>query len=381
MRVLLLSPGTYAEGGAERSATILVGGLIARGHEVTVLGLEGSATRAYAQAGARTRLLPETTGSGTAVRHGSSARILLGALEALPGVADVASTITQEIRSWRPDVIYSNGARMHLVSATLPSRVPVAWALRDVPPKPIHRRLLKQASRRCSLILANSRFTAAYLEPTSVPVEVVGNPIASITASDRGESRQRLGIRDGRPAVAMVAHLHASKGHHIAIEALAAFDPESRPHLLIAGGNNYPGSAEYQAALVARIAELGLTGDITFLGAVGELNDLYGAADVLVHPAIHPEGFGRTVVEAQAAGVPVVATDIGGIKELCEESASAVLVPPDDPDAVAAALGRVLHDDDARAQLVASGLQNASQFTPEHHVDQVESLLTGLANE
>ena len=102
---------------------------------------------------------------------------------------------------------------------------------------------------------------------------------------------------------------------------------------------------------------------------------------MLVHPAIHPEGFGRTVVEAQAAGVPVVATEIGGIKELCEESASAVLVPPDDPDAVAAALGRVLHDDDARAQLVASGLQSASRFTPEHHVDQVESLLTGVANE
>jgi len=381
MKILLLSPGRNAEGGAERSATLLVQGLVRRGHKVSVLGVEGSATSEFAAVGARTRLFPETTSRGKPMRHAGNAAILVGAAQSLPRATSAASTLRTEIRNFDPDVVYSNGARTHLLAAATPTRAPIVWALRDVPPRALHRRLLRAASRRCSMILANSSFTADYLKPTSVAIEVVGNPVAGVKRADHDRAAKRLAIPAGRKVVAMVAHLHESKGHHVMIDALARWNGQDRPFLVIAGGRNYPGSDVYERSLREQADALGVAGDIVFLGNVREMADVYSIADALAHPAIHPEGFGRTIVEAQSAGVPVVATGLGGVAELCTDGANALLVEPGDPDNLYVALQTMLNDEDVREQLIASGSRTAAQFIPELHVDQVEQLLAALAKE
>ena len=381
MKILVLSPGRNAEGGAERSATLLVQGLVQRGHEVSVLGIEGSATAEFAAVGARTRLFPETTSHGKPMRHAGSAAILVGAARSLPSTASAAYTLRTEIRNFDPDVVYSNGARTHLLAAATPTRVPIVWALRDVPPRSLHRRLLRAGSRRCSLILANSSFTAEYLKPTPVPIEVVGNPVAAIEREDRAEVAARLQLPASRQVVAMVAHLHESKGHHVMIDALAGWPGEDRPLLVIAGGRNYPGSDSYEQSLREQAAALGIAEDVVFLGNVRNIADVYSVADVLAHPAVHPEGFGRTIVEAQSAGVPVVATGLGGVVELCSDGTNALLVGPGDPTALSAALHTVLNDEGVRMRLVTSGIQTSAHFTPEQHVDQVEHLLAALAQQ
>ena len=381
MKILVLSPGRNAEGGAERSATLLVQGLVQRGHEVSVLGVEGSATAEFAAVGARTRLFPETTSHGKPMRHAGSAAILVGAAQSLPSTASAASTLRTEIRNFNPDVVYSNGARTHLLAAATPIRVPIVWALRDVPPRALHRRLLRAGSRRCSMILANSSFTAEYLKPTPVQIEVVGNPVAVVERADHDQAAERLAIPSGRKVVVMVAHLHESKGHHVMIDALAHWNGQDRPLLVIAGGQNYPGSDAYEQSLREQADELGVAGEVVFLGNVREMADVYSVADVLAHPAIHPEGFGRTIVEAQSACVPVVATGLGGVAELCADGTNALLVQPGDSPALFAALQTALNDKDVREQLIASGFRTAAQFTPELHVDQVEHLLAALAKE
>jgi glycosyltransferase involved in cell wall biosynthesis len=373
--MLLLSPGEFAEGGAERSATLLVAYMLKHGHEVRVLGLPGSALSGFGAVGADIAELPSTTAENRPLRHSSAGRFAFEALLASPRVTRAATAIHRELRLHRPDVIYSNGARTHLLSAAVPTRVPLVWALRDVPPRPAQVRLLRTATRRVALLLANSEFTRSQYRGLRVRSEVVGNPVAPVPRSDMAIARRHLGLPLRRPIIALVAHLHPSKGHNAALEALAHFDLADRPLLAVAGGANYPGSHDYRQALLARARGLSVGDDVVLLGNLADVAPLYSAADVLVHPPVHPEGFGRTVIEAHSAGLPVVATRLGGVAELCRDRETALLVPPNDACALSAAVREILGSAELRARLVAGGAETASRFLPEAHVTLVEGLL------
>lgn len=374
MRVLVLSPGRFAEGGAERSLALIVAGLVERGHDLRVLGANGSANQVFAEAGASIRILPQTTSSGLAIRHASSLRSRVSLLRAVPAVASVVAEISRQVQEFGPNVLYSNGARTHVMSALLPTRVPVVWAIRDVPPNPLQRKLLAVLSRRTAAIMANSRFAAASLLNDEAQVHVVGNPVRAVGVPPIGSVHP-----EGRAAVALVAHLHESKGHHVAIAALAKLDPKVRPRLLIAGGLNYPGSSEYRAQLDTQVTELGLADDVEFLGNVADVASVYRQASVLLHPAIHPEGFGRTIVEAMSAGVPVIATRLGGVEEICDGTEAAVLVAPDNPTELASGLEAVLTNPEQRARMVAAGYTVSQRYLPEPHVSRIEQILGGVA--
>lgn len=377
--MLLLSPARFAEGGAERSARLLVSHLVDQGHEVRVLGVEGSALPAFAGVGAQVAMLTRTTADERTIRHGSSRRFVTEGLRSAPRVAAALTNLIREIRTYRPHIIYSNGARTHMLSVAAPTRVPIVWALRDVPPLQLQTALLRVASRRTSLILANSQFTLGYYKAPGVRAEVVGNPVAAAIPQDRKMARLELSVPLDRPLLALVAHLHPSKGHHVALEALSKWDPESRPFLALAGGTNYPGSAGYRKDLHRRVALLGLTQDVAFLGSLTNVDGLYSAADVLVHCAVHPEGFGRTVVEAQSAGLPVVATELGAIAELCRDHRDVLLVPPGDANALYRAIDELLKSDELRASLVTGGRERALEFLPARHAAHVERLLVQVA--
>jgi glycosyltransferase involved in cell wall biosynthesis len=110
------------------------------------------------------------------------------------------------------------------------------------------------------------------------------------------------------------------------------------------------------------------------LGGVDDVRQVYAAADVVVHPALHPEGFARVIVEAQLAGVPVVATRTGAAIELIEEGITGLLVPPSDPLALHAAVNALLSDPVAARALSARARSAAARFRPEYHVRAMEAL-------
>jgi glycosyltransferase involved in cell wall biosynthesis len=89
----------------------------------------------------------------------------------------------------------------------------------------------------------------------------------------------------------------------------------------------------------------------------------HAAADVFVSPAIGQESFGIVLVEAMAAGVPVVASDIAGYREVVRDGVDGLLVPPGDPNALAAAIRRVLSEPELAATLRAAGRSRAEDFS------------------
>jgi phosphatidylinositol alpha-mannosyltransferase len=147
-------------------------------------------------------------------------------------------------------------------------------------------------------------------------------------------------------------------------DAFASLEPERRGNRILFIGRDEPrkGLKVLRAAhaRLRRPAELVLVGPSGFVSDT-ELRRELGRADVLVAPSLGGESFGVVLVEAMAAGVPVVASDIAGYREVLPESAG-VLVPPGDIGALAHALDGLLQDDGRRAQLGASGCREAEQY-------------------
>lgn len=129
------------------------------------------------------------------------------------------------------------------------------------------------------------------------------------------------------------------------------------PKLIIAGGKGW-----FFETIFARVAELGLTGDVLFPGYVpaAELPWWYRAAELFVYPSRF-EGFGLPVLEAMACGTPVITTTASSLPEVAGDAA--LLVAPDDTDALTAALERLMGDPALRAGLREAGLRQAARFS------------------
>ncbi len=160
-----------------------------------------------------------------------------------------------------------------------------------------------------------------------------------------------------RPYLLMVGTLEPRKNHATAMRALARLKQTGHPHrLLIAGGQGW-----LFEPVVALVAELGLTDDVTFAGRVpdDDLPALYAGADALLLPSLY-EGFGFPVLEAMACGTPVVCSHSSSLPEVAGDAA--LLVPPTDDEALAAALERILTEPGLADELRQRGTAQAARF-------------------
>ncbi|MCA3265859.1 MAG: glycosyltransferase [Azospirillum sp.] len=166
----------------------------------------------------------------------------------------------------------------------------------------------------------------------------------------------------GRLELICVANLIPYKGHTDLIDALASADKALGDwRLAIVGRDDGVG-----AALRARAAAAGIAARIDFLGPRDDVPELMAGAQLAVL-ASHTEGFPNAVIEAMAAGLPVVATAVGGIPEAVIHGQTGLLVPPRAPDALAAALVELAREPERRAAMGAAGAARAeAEFSAEH---------------
>ncbi len=146
-------------------------------------------------------------------------------------------------------------------------------------------------------------------------------------------------LPDGVPVVMLPARVTRWKGHELLIDALAKLGDQPF-HCLIVG--SYEGKEAYKASLESRIAKRGLT---PYMHLVGNCNDMpaaYKLADVVVSASLDPEPFGRVIIEAQAMGRPVVASNHGGAAESIIDGETGWLVPPENADALADGIRKAL---------------------------------------
>jgi glycosyltransferase involved in cell wall biosynthesis len=173
------------------------------------------------------------------------------------------------------------------------------------------------------------------------------------------------------PLVGVFSRLAAWKGQHIVLQALAKTPGVS---CIIAGAALF-GEEPYAEKLNRMVADLGLGDRVHFLGQRNDVPRLMRAVDAMIHPSIDPEPFGRTLVEAMLADVPVIATDAGAASDILEAGKAGTLVPPGDADALAAAITKVM----SRPPELASQLHYAEARARSHYsVDQMLQTVSNL---
>lgn len=184
--------------------------------------------------------------------------------------------------------------------------------------------------------------------------------------------RRSFGVSATGPIIACVARLAPVKGVRYLIEAM----PRVRGAVPAATAL-IVGDGPERAELQARASALGLNGAVTWLGLRTDVPEIMSLADVIVLPSLN-EGMGRVVVEAFAAGRPVVGSRVSGIQDLVADGETGYLVPSGDPRAIAEAVVRCLQDPERARAMGTSAQRTAASFSAERMVAKIDGLYVRL---
>ncbi len=266
------------------------------------------------------------------------------------------------------------------------AKVPVVLWLHTVDPR--RHWLERWAHRRTPhMVIANSRYTATAAATAfpGVPVETVYCP-SSVPPPEVGlQSESRARIRasaqtsDRDVVIAQVGRLEALKGHRIAIEALAQLRDVPGWTYWVVGGPQRSGDTRVLVQLEALARTVGVADRVRFLGEREDVPRVLRAADIYCQPNTGAESFGLSLVEAMAAGLPVVTSALGGALEIVDDSCG-VLTPAGDERAVAAALRRLVIHPDERGRLREGARLRPDQLcNPARQMRRIQEALTRVA--
>jgi glycosyltransferase involved in cell wall biosynthesis len=333
VRILHVEGGRHLYGGSYQVLHLLRG-LAARGHANLLACPAGCALAEAAAPVARVYGLP-----------------MRGDLD-LPMVM----RLRRLIRASRPDLVHLHsriGADVMGGIAARLSGVPVIHTRRVDNPEP--RWMVALKYRLFDRVVVISEGIRDVLLSEGLPAEklrVVRSAVDSATYTRpcaRASIAARLGVPEDALLIGIVAQLIQRKGHADLIEAL--------PPLM----DQYPslqalffGKGPLADALEGQIARKGLNGRVRLLGFRDDLADVMPCLDLLVHPA-RMEGLGVSLLQAASAGVPIIASRVGGIPEAVRDGENGLLVPPGDIAALRAAIGTLLADPVRRRVLGAGG--------------------------
>jgi glycosyltransferase involved in cell wall biosynthesis len=216
---------------------------------------------------------------------------------------------------------------------------------------------IRPSLRRTDAIIVPSGFLQAVFKKYGFVSEVVPN-IINLSRFCAGANNASSSA-DVVPCVLVARNLESIYDNATALRAFSIANkayPELR--MIIAGAGPERQSLEKVAA------EIGLTNSVTFTGRVDNENmpSLYRKAQVVVNPSLI-DNMPNSVLEALASGVPVVSTNVGGVPYMVEHDKTALLVPPQDPQAMATAILALLNDPAKASRIREAGIQSVQQYT------------------
>ena len=334
MKVLHVETGRHLYGGPQQVAW-LMRGLQGAGIDNVLVCLPGSGIDAAARA------------DGIRVHNVACA-----------GDADLAFAwrLREVLARERPDLLHSHSRRGADLLGGLAARacgVPAVVSRRVDHTEPAWLARLRYGGY--ARVVAISDGVAAALRASGVApgrIEVIRSAVdveRFAGQADRRRLARAFGIPAGTLALAAVGQLIARKGHRHLLEAMSLLANRMPPMYLVIFGQG-----ELEAALMREAERLGLVGTVQFAGFRADLDDYLGAFDLMVHPALR-EGLGVVMLKAAAAGVPVIAFDVAGVREAVAHGETGLLVPPRDAAALADAIERLARDAQLRARFGAAG--------------------------
>jgi glycosyltransferase involved in cell wall biosynthesis len=289
--------------------------------------------------------------------------------------------LARALRRRRPAVVHCiNGLRAHRLDILLCASlgIPVICHMHGFERLSGLERL---AARQVWRFIYISRAVATDFERQGLPASkgvVIPNALPAEALSWPAPiARRALGAGPEDFVAANVGRLVRWKGQDVFVRALALLAPRY-PQLrgwLVGAADDNEASRAFEAELRALTAQLGLQDRVTFAGRRPDVLPVMAAADVVVHSATQPEPFGLVLLEAMAVGRPLVAAAAGGVLDVVTPEVNGLLAEPNNPEALAGSLERLLLDPALAARLGAAGRQKLETgFSMQDHVERVSAL-------
>jgi glycosyltransferase involved in cell wall biosynthesis len=264
------------------------------------------------------------------------------------------------------DIVHSHASRAHgavaaarLFLATRPVHVVTRRVAFAAARGPISRWKYRCGAEAYIAISNGVRDTLVAAGVGTARVAVVADGIDLdkwVGARERTTVRREFGLDETTPVVGSIAALTVEKAPADLLRAAARV-------LAVWGEVCFlvVGEGKLRPQMEKLAAELGIAGRVVFTGFRRDAADLLGMFDVFVMSS-HSEGLGTSILEAQAAGVPVVATRTGGIPEIVADGVNGLLVPPRSPELLADAIIRMLSDDGLRRSCARAGRESVRGY-------------------
>jgi glycosyltransferase involved in cell wall biosynthesis len=311
-----------------------------------------------------------------------------GRLRDIGWFARVVRRLAGDLRRERPDVVLDWMAKTHLYGAPaatlagMPDRL--VWWQHGLPSGHWMDRLATALPARAvgASSHASAREQRRLWPRRSTFVVHPGIDEAALGAHDDvADLRKALSLPAGKSLIGCVGRLEPGRRQHELLRAVATLRARGADvHALVVGGDALGLSGGYEDGLTRLVGELALDGAVTFTGHVPNAAPYIAMLDLLVQPG--PESFGIAVLEAMALGVPVVAANAGGAKEIIEPGRSGLLVAAGDEVGLADAVERLVGDPQLRTRLQDGGRARVrSSFSADRMTDELQRQLERIGRE
>lgn len=320
-------------------------------------------------------------------------RMKFGALAALPGIWRQVRMIAERAKPF--DMVFLNTQKALILGAfgrALHGK-PTVWHVHDIVSREhfgrLHLTLIKWAVKvGVDHVVANSRASAdALIELTGLPrsaVPVVHNGVDMTRFGDDADRasaviehrREALGLPRDAFLVGLFGRFTHWKGQHVALDAIARV-PDA--HLVLVGDALF-GETAYAQSLRTQAETLGIADRVHFAGFQHDVAAWMKAMDVIVHASIQPEPFGLVIIEAMAAGKPVIASNGGAVPEIVRHGENGMIIEPGDASKLAVAINTLKREPEIAKRIAAQGHADAGQhFSIDRYLQQMTRVLFDIA--
>jgi glycosyltransferase involved in cell wall biosynthesis len=381
MRVMYFNP-TGQLGGAETSLLTILSSV--RQAEPSwplhlVMTADGPLKTAAAALGVTTTVLPFPSSLAGLGEHGARGeaggylRLAAGLARASFGVPAYVARLRRVIRSFRPDVIHTNGLKMHLLAGWATSSAPLVWHLHDyLGSRPLTATLLRWAASRCAAVVANSTSVANDARMAighGVNVVPISNAVDLDRFSPSGDRADLDRLADlpsapqGTIRIGLLGTFARWKGHETFLRAIAQLPRELPVRAYVIGDALYETQgSQYSGDELRRLAEsIGIADRVGFTGFIRESDNALRALDIVVHASTMPEPFGLVIAEAMACGRAVIVSNAGGAAELVSHDVDALTHTPGDVGELSARMAALATDPSLRARLATAARATAER--------------------
>lgn len=362
----------------------------ARWEPVVVCPEEGDLTKACRRLEIRTHILDQPRVRSTSISIGHNARLPNPAAWLWDGVAMLvtARRLARFLMQMKPDLVVTKGLASHFYGGMAARKlgVPCIWHVQDFISERflgIYRRVFNFAARRLpDHVIVDGAAISRQLPAAQDRISVILNGVDANVfrpGIDGAQVRQELGLPAGAIVIGHVGRMTPWKGQHYLLEAFARIAQQAPKAYLVFVGDPVFDTDTYQRELLDRTRRLGLNERVKFAGYRHDMPEVLASMDVFAFTSVEKDTSPLTLLSAMSSGLPIVAFDIEGVREVIDGGEQLMLAPPKDVDALAKSLLTLLSDAELRQRLAASARQLAEkEFSLDRHVARMEEVFQNV---